>query len=78
MRWTSPGLAGILLILGSSGTAHAYLDPGVGSIVLQVILGALAALLVMLKLYWHRLLRLLGIGRNKSDGSATEGTSEPG
>ena len=41
--------------------AHAYLDPGTGSIILQGIIGALAAGVVTLKLYWHKLLKLLGI-----------------
>ena len=41
--------------------AYAYLDPGTGSALIQGILGALAAIGVVLKLYWHRLLRLLGI-----------------
>lgn len=42
-------------------TAHAYLDPGTGSALLQGIIGAIAALGVVLKLYWHRVLRLLGL-----------------
>ena len=42
-------------------TAHAYLDPGTGSIIIQGIIGALAAIAVALKLYWHKLLLLLGI-----------------
>jgi hypothetical protein len=41
--------------------AHAYLDPGTGSIILQGIFGALAAITVALKLYWHKILKLLGI-----------------
>jgi hypothetical protein len=42
-------------------SAHAYLDPGTGSIILQGIIGALAAIAVALKLYWHKFLKLLGI-----------------
>lgn len=41
--------------------AHAYLDPGSGSAILQGILGALAAIALTLKLYWHRFLRLIGL-----------------
>ncbi|MCY1454027.1 hypothetical protein D9M71_710590 [compost metagenome] len=44
--------------------AFAYLDPGTGSAMLQGILGALAAIAMVLKLYWHRLLRLLGLRKN--------------
>ena len=35
--------------------AHAYLDPGTGSIVLQLLLGGLAGAMVVLKLYWAQL-----------------------
>jgi hypothetical protein len=42
-------------------SAHAYLDPGTGSIILQGIIGAIAAIAVALKLYWHKLLKLLGV-----------------
>jgi hypothetical protein len=36
--------------------AHAYLDPGAGSMMLQIILGGLAGLAVGLRLFWHRML----------------------
>jgi hypothetical protein len=42
-------------------TVLAYLDPGSGSMILQVIAGGLAAVAVTAKLYWRRLLRLLRI-----------------
>ena len=38
--------------------AHAYLDPGAGSMLLQVVLGGLAGLGVLAKLYWHRVREL--------------------
>lgn len=34
--------------------AAAYLDPGTGSLIIQGIVGALAAAAVTLKLYWHK------------------------
>ena len=40
--------------------AYAYLDPGTGSVLLQVILGGAAAIGVALKMYWHRLRAVLG------------------
>ena len=40
--------------------AYAYLDPGTGSMILQGIIGGLAAVAVVTKLYWHRLLRFFG------------------
>ena len=40
--------------------AVAYLDPGTGSMLLQVILGGVAAVGVAIKLYWHKLRAALG------------------
>jgi len=39
----------------------AYLDPGTGSMILQVILGGLAAAAVFLKMFWNRVLVALRI-----------------
>ena len=38
-----------------SGPAHAYLDPGTGSIILQAIVGTIAVGMVSIKLYWYRI-----------------------
>jgi len=45
--------------------ACGYLDPGSGSMVLQVLLGGAAALIVILKLYWRRLLSVFGLNKKK-------------
>lgn len=50
--------------------AHAYLDPASGSMFLQLLLGGLAGVAVVLKLYWHRLLRLFGIKKRSDDDGA--------
>ena len=39
----------------------AYIDPGSGSMILQMILGGLAAAAVFLKMFWHRVLVFLHI-----------------
>ena len=44
----------------------AYLDPGAGSMILQVLAGGLAGLAVAGKLYWARIKRVLGFGRRDS------------
>jgi hypothetical protein len=41
--------------------AYAYIDPGSGSMVLQGVLAAVVAIAVTAKLWWHRLLVLVGI-----------------
>jgi hypothetical protein len=43
--------------------AVAYLDPGTGSMLLQVILGGVAAIGVAIKLYWHKLRAAFGMSR---------------
>lgn len=39
----------------------AYLDPGTGSMLVQLLVGGVAAIGVAAKLYWQRILRLLRI-----------------
>jgi len=41
---------------------YAYLDPGTGSMLIQGIIGAVAAVGVALKLYWHKI-KLMISGR---------------
>ena len=45
------------------GTMFAYLDAGSGSMILQIMLGGVAAVVVAIKLWWAKLLRLLHIRR---------------
>ena len=45
--------------------AEAYLDPGTGSMLLQVILGGVAAVGVAIKLYWHKLRVAFGMGKKE-------------
>ena len=45
-------------LLVSTIPAYAYLDPGSGSMLLQLLLGGVAALAVILKFYWNRFLSL--------------------
>ena len=55
----------ILLLLFVTDT-EAYLDPGTGSMLLQVILGGVAAVGVAIKLYWHKLRVAFGSGKKES------------
>ena len=61
MNNTQRALAGLLLFLALTGPACAYIDPSSGSMILQGVIAAIAAILVTAKLWWHRLLVLLGI-----------------
>ena len=44
-----------LFLSNFNGPVHGYLDPGTGSVAIQVILGGVVALLATLKLYWARI-----------------------
>jgi hypothetical protein len=53
-------------------TVLAYLDPGSGSMILQIIAGGLAAVAVTAKLYWGRLMRLLRIRKDEPEAPKAE------
>jgi hypothetical protein len=40
---------------------YAYLDPGSGSMLMQLVLGGVAGLGVIVRLYWRRLTGLVGM-----------------
>lgn len=52
------------------GAALAYIDPGTGSMLLQVIVGGVAAAAVGLKLFWSRLLGFFRIRRRDEEPKA--------
>ena len=49
--------------------ALAYLDPGSGSMIVQLVAGGAAAVAVTAKFYWRRVLRVLRIRRDGEDPS---------
>jgi len=61
----SPATVGLLVCLFSclDGPAHAYLDPGTGSYLLQLAAGVIFAGLFALKAYWGK---LTGAARRKA------------
>ena len=42
----------------------AYLDPGSGSMILQILAGGVAAVAVTARLYWNRILKFLRIKKD--------------
>ena len=53
----------------------AYLDAGTGSMLLQLLVGGVAAIGVAAKFYWRRVLKLLRIRKDEPD--AAESRSQP-
>ena len=62
----------LCFLLIPTSPAYAYLDPGSGSMMLQVLLGGVAALVVILKLYWRRVLTLFGIDKKKKENPESD------
>lgn len=50
----------------------AYLDPGSGSMILQIIAGGAAAVAVTAKLYWNRILTFLRIRKPEDETAAQQ------
>ncbi len=66
-----------LVALLTQQRAHAYLDPSSGSILIQIILGGIAGFFVLLKIYWRRIRRALGLyGQDTAEASAEEPEKE--
>ncbi len=51
-----------VILLAWEGAVEAYLDPGSGSMLIQLLLGGVAGLVVIIRLFWHRILDILGLG----------------
>jgi hypothetical protein len=65
--WPAIGLG---LWLARTGVAHAYLDPGTGSFLLQVLIGSLAGALYVCRLYWTKVKAFLSRRPPKGDPDA--------
>jgi hypothetical protein len=58
----------LLYILGLAKPALAYLDPGSGSMMLQLLFGGVAGVIVIVKLYWKSFVSLF---RRKNQNNTT-------
>ena len=56
----------VALLVLATEPAFAYLDPGTGSMLLQVILGGVAAVAVAIKLFWYKIRAAVGLGKKPS------------
>lgn len=59
-----------LLLVASTQVAHAYVDPGTGSYVIQILIAALAGAAFAVKIYWKKIKALFS--RSSSEGHDTE------
>lgn len=65
MTKSSSCLLCCLFLFSMTSTAYAYLDPGTGSIVLQAIIGGVAAGMFIIRGYLYGLAVKLGLARLK-------------
>jgi hypothetical protein len=56
----------ILVFCILAPVAHAYLDPGSGSMMLQLLLAGLAGVVVAIKVFWRRILVFFGLAKDKN------------
>ena len=52
-------------ILFFPGSAHAYIDPGTGSLILQIVFATIASSLVVIKMYWLRIKNFFKKGKSE-------------
>jgi hypothetical protein len=57
----------VFLVLVCARPAYAYLDPGSGGMMVQLLLGGFAGAAVLVRLYWRQL--LIRVGLRKPDMS---------
>ena len=60
-----------IAILWFSSPAYAYINPGVGSILIQMLLGGLVGLVIVLKLYWAQVKKIFQnpFSKNRGQGN---------
>lgn len=70
----APILAGTCLVLLCCRAAYGYVDPGTGSLILQVILGSLLGAAFAVKIFWRQI--MIWIGRLFSKRHKDDANSE--
>lgn len=66
MRFAVTVIALWLLFVCAS-PAYAYVDPGTGSMMIQVLLGGVAGVVVLIRLSWERLLAALHLRKDDQE-----------
>ena len=55
-----------LLHILTISDAYAYIDPGSGSLIIQIVIGALVGVGITIKIYWYKFKEMI-FHRNKKD-----------
>lgn len=62
----------LLLLIASTPAAHAYVDPGTGSYVIQLLIAALAGIAFAVKIYWGRIKGLFSKSSSGGQGTGSD------
>lgn len=65
--WPACAAAACAALVLAPAVAHAYIDPGTGSFVIQGIIAAVVGAGVALKMFWGRITGALGGKRRRTD-----------
>ena len=63
------------IILSSATPAQAYIDPGVGGMLVQLLLGGVAGIVVVMRLYWERITSVVRKILRRPDGKTAAPTN---
>ena len=69
MQKTIISFLALYMILFLESPVYAYLDPGSGSMILQLLLGAIAGVAVFFKFFWRKFLSVFRLGRKAKDNT---------
>jgi hypothetical protein len=63
----------LVVLIMPNGRAMAYLDPGTGSFIIQILVASLLGILMVLRVFWTRILNFVqGLIGGSSKGSAQD------
>ncbi len=61
------GFFTLVLLLATARPAQAYLDANTGSLLIQLLVGGVAGIALIGKLYWHKILVFLRLKEHEDD-----------
>ena len=64
------------LLAGPLSNTHPYLDPGSGSVLIQLLLAGLLGAGILLRASWSRIMTLFGRGKKTSANEGEDGDDE--
>lgn len=70
-------VVGIGIFLASAQPAFAYIDPGSGSYLFQLLIGAMLGAGVAIAAFWRRVRGFFSSRFSKEDGESSEGSGTP-